>query len=525
MKKRLLWIIGILTLGMAQVSMGQLLLEENFSYPSGPGDSLTAHGWTLHSGNTNEIMVTASSITYTGYLSSGIGNETSLVATGIDVNRTFASQTSGSVYAGFLVNITSATTTGDYFYHFSTNPLVSSAFVGRLYVKKESSSSTNLAFGISGSNTTINYTTYSYTPGQTYLIVVKYTIVFGTSNDVAALFINPVLGAAEPTPNATATNTGTDPANIGAVALRQGGATSGPVLKLDGIRVGLTWADVTGTGTISPPTVQTSSFTFSNVQQTQMNVAWTSGDGGKRIVKMNTSNSFTNPADGTDPTASSAWANAGEQVIYNGSGNTIPTVTGLSTATTYWFRAYEYNGTSTATKYLTTTATNNPLSQNSAAAPVPPVITTPAYDSITATSARLGGTITSDGGAIITERGTVWSTTTPVTIADNKLAEGGTTVATFIHRRTGMPKNTLIHFAAYATNSAGTSLSTESSFTTLLDEPSNHASNFTAVSNSSSTITNTWNDNDGAQPATGFLIMANTTGTFTPPVDGVSPTS
>lgn len=114
--------------------------------------------------------------------------------------------------------------------------------------------------------------------------------------------------------------------------------------------------------TIVTPTTQASNITFSNVQQNEMKVDWTNGDGAKRVVIMNTSNSFTNPADGTDPTANTVYSGSGEQVVYNNNSNTV-TVTGLSASTTYWYRVYEYNGTGTNTKYLTSTATNNPNSQ------------------------------------------------------------------------------------------------------------------------------------------------------------------
>jgi len=119
---------------------------------------------------------------------------------------------------------------------------------------------------------------------------------------------------------------------------------------------------ITISSSVTAPTTQASNITFSSVESTQMIVSWTNGNGAKRIVKMNTSNSFTNPGDGTDPTADDSWNNSGEQVIYNGSGNSV-TVTNLSASTTYWFRVYEYNGSGTSTKYLNTTATNNPNNQ------------------------------------------------------------------------------------------------------------------------------------------------------------------
>lgn len=53
-------------------------------------------------------------------------------------------------------------------------------------------------------------------------------------------------------------------------------------------------------------------------------------------------------------------------------------------------------------------------------------------------------------------------------------------------------------------------------------EPTNQPTSFVATAGSYNQVTVTWSDNDGAQAASGFLIMANTTGTFTNPVDGVA---
>ena len=73
-----------------------------------------------------------------------------------------------------------------------------------------------------------------------------------------------------------------------------------------------------------------------------MTVNWTNGNGSKRIVKINTSNSFANPANGDNPTADNSWNGTGEQVIFNGTGSSV-TITALSPTTTYWYRVYEYN--------------------------------------------------------------------------------------------------------------------------------------------------------------------------------------
>ena len=94
-----------------------------------------------------------------------------------------------------------------------------------------------------------------------------------------------------------------------------------------------------------------------------------------------------------------------------------------------------------------------------------PTLTTPTATSIATTSATLGATVTSNGGASLTARGTVWGTSASPT--GNSSAEGGTTVATFSHSRTGLTANTLYYYRGYATNSAGTGYSGDGIFTTL----------------------------------------------------------
>jgi|GEM_PF-2029065 len=244
---------------------------------------------------------------------------------------------------------------------------------------------------------------------------------------------------------------------------------------------------------VLPPTVQASGITFGNIQQTQMGLSWTPGNGEKRIVKINTTNSFTDPPDGTDPTANPVYAGSGEQVVYNYSGNSIPAVSGLTAGVTYWFRIYEYNGSGTLTMFNTLPALNNPLSQPTSSLLLTPTVTSPSVMSVTDVSAIIGGHITSDGGSPVTARGTVWSTSSPVTIDDNQLAEGGTDTGFFSHLRTMLPIATQIYFAAYAANTTGTSLSPEASFFTLAGEPPAHVTGFSAISTGTTTIDLSWN--------------------------------
>lgn len=234
---------------------GQLLVED-FSYTN--GTAITANGWTAHSsGGTNAILVTNPSTvcSYPGYLSSGVGGEVTFTTSGEDDNKTFTQQTSGTLYVGFLANITSATTSGDYFFHIGATA-ISTNFRGKIFAKKDASN--NLAFGISNSTNTGAYTAFSYALNTTYLIVLKYDIVSGASNDVAAIYINPPLNAPIPTSGwlAATDASGTDLANVGTVAIRQ----AAPAGKLDGIRVSTVWSDIVGSAanpllTVEPSTL------------------------------------------------------------------------------------------------------------------------------------------------------------------------------------------------------------------------------------------------------------------------------
>ena len=83
-----------------------------------------------------------------------------------------------------------------------------------------------------------------------------------------------------------------------------------------------------------------------------------------------------------------------------------------------------------------------------------------------ARSATGGGTITSDGGASVTERGVCWSTAHNPTISDSKTSDGMGT-GTFTSSISGLNSVTTYYVRAYATNSAGIAYGNEITFTTL----------------------------------------------------------
>jgi hypothetical protein len=222
-----------------------LMLIENMDYSN--SSTLTSNGWTVHSTGINPITVSTGSISYSGYLSSEIGNEISLSSGGgEDINRLITPRSSGVIYTSFILNVTSATTSGDYFFCVGQTT-IGTTFRGRIFVKRDASS--KIAFGISQSTTSANYTGYLYDLNTSYLIVLKYEIFSGTTNDKSSIYVNPILNTTEPA-SGWYTNTdasGSDLSEVGTIGLRQGGSTTAAGLKLDGIRVSTSWADIVGT--------------------------------------------------------------------------------------------------------------------------------------------------------------------------------------------------------------------------------------------------------------------------------------
>jgi hypothetical protein len=94
-------------------------------------------------------------------------------------------------------------------------------------------------------------------------------------------------------------------------------------------------------------------------------------------------------------------------------------------------------------------------------AAVAPTVTSDSYGSLSNSSASVTGTITSDGGSAILERGIVWSTSPDPTILDNKVAGTGTAVETFTQTYTIPNPYTYIYVRTYATNAIGTGYGTD----------------------------------------------------------------
>lgn len=96
-----------------------------------------------------------------------------------------------------------------------------------------------------------------------------------------------------------------------------------------------------------------------------------------------------------------------------------------------------------------------------------PVLSTATISSISYTSSISGGTVISDGGSSIIERGTIWATTPNPTIEVNvSKTVSGTGTGSFVSELTDLLPNTQYYVRAYAFNEVGVSYGNELTFTT-----------------------------------------------------------
>ncbi|MEO6611684.1 MAG: GH25 family lysozyme [Chitinophagaceae bacterium] len=284
------------------------------------------------------------------------------------------------------------------------------------------------------------------------------------------------------------------------------------------------------------PTIQASNMTFSGIGSNSMITSWTNGNGARRIVKINTTNSFTSPANGTDPAANTTYSGTGEQIIYNGTGNSVA-VTGLSANTNYCFRTYEANCNGSSSLYNTSTAFNNPACQTTIAACAAPTIQASISSFTAATNSITVNFIAGNGSRRVVKINSTNSFTPPGNGTDpvaNTSYGGGEQV---VYNGTGnsvtvnnLSSSTNYCFRIYESNCNGTSsfynTSTGSnnpscqSTTNPCTSPTVQASiiSFTASTNSIQV-------NIGAGNGSRRIVKVNTTNSFTPPVNGTDPSA
>ena len=172
--------------------------------------------------------------------------------------------------------------------------------------------------------------------------------------------------------------------------------------------------------------------------------------------------------------------------IYIGEGKQQNTISGLSSGTTYYLRAYATNSLGTSYSNEETFTTNS----------TPTVSTNTTVTNITATSASSGGDATNDNGESITEKGVCWSITENPTISDSHTSDGTGTGA-FTSSITGLTKGTTYYIRAYATNSVGTGYGNNVTFTTNGPPTVTADTTVTEITTTTATSSGEVTDNNG----------------------------
>jgi hypothetical protein len=312
------------------------LLTENFDYAN--GTLLTAAGWAAHSGaGTQPVDVVVPGLTFTGYALSNFGGAARIDNTGEDVNRTFTVQSSGTVYVACMVNI--AALADGYFMHLGGDP-IGTTFRAKVFT---AGTADPFNFGISvGANTATTVSGGSFNLAKTYLLVIKYEVVDGATNDKVSLFvISGTIPATEPsTPSVgPLTDATMSDINPGTIALRQYSATQN--IQVDGIRIGKTWAEAviaTSAADVTPPVFNPGFPKVTNIKATQSDIQVNLDEAGKAYY-------IVVPDGSAAPTAAQVFAKAnygavtlvasGEITVTTGGSAVSATITGLTDKTNY----------------------------------------------------------------------------------------------------------------------------------------------------------------------------------------------
>lgn len=260
--RRWLMALGALCL-LVQTAQAQLF-QDGFNYTSGINLYNASSGYQASpSANTASVAIGSGSLTYPGLADfSPSGNDVSVAAgssTAAQTAASFTAQSSGTVYASFLLDVTAlATGAGNtQNYGMAGMPPTGAAYAsgtdpcGIVLLGNVSNGSYDLGVRSSGNGSGSNhsYTGSTLTANTVYLIVLKYD--YGV--DKASIYIDPTsLGGADPgTPSAIMTTpAGAAPANLSQFYIREGGNSLGvndasaPYL-VDDLRIGTAWADVT----------------------------------------------------------------------------------------------------------------------------------------------------------------------------------------------------------------------------------------------------------------------------------------
>ena len=163
------------------------------------------------------------------------------------VMRSFASQTTGSVYVAFLIRVSDATPNSGNGHVVKLGSTGMDVWNPGLDIEILDDGAGKFLFGVTKTGGSHDFTTASYDYNTTYLVVGSYEFVAGAINDNLNLWVNPAVGPTAPTPDLTVSPGSDDAADIANIGINRFDAPP-TSFQIDAIKVSTTWP---ATGTAS----------------------------------------------------------------------------------------------------------------------------------------------------------------------------------------------------------------------------------------------------------------------------------
>ncbi|MCK6612511.1 MAG: hypothetical protein L6Q78_15905, partial [Bacteroidia bacterium] len=220
------------------------------------------------------------------------------------------------------------------------------------------------------------------------------------------------------------------------------------------------------------PSSDATDIEFLNITGASATIKWKPGLGAGCLVLVKANNPIDTlaPVNGSIYTAKTnltgSVLDTNARVVYRGFGDSV-SISNLTSGTRYHVSVFEFDTFSNPCNY-DIFKLGTPLMGSFVAYSGPSLasINTATPSSISANSADLGGNVTSDGGASVSERGVVYATTSNPTTSSGTKVQIGSGTGNFSQTVTGLSSNTTYFVRAYAINSVGTSYGSNQSFTT-----------------------------------------------------------
>lgn len=475
--KRFLFFLAVLF--NLTMTSAQILLTEPFDYAVSATDGLptqSSGAWVrLNTGDS--ILLTSGSLNYTGLLAS-TGNKVAFDGSGSEAYRSFTSQTTGSVYVSFLLNVSSLGTlgtTGGYFASF-VQAASTSTYGGAIWTRASTTAGKYNVGVSSRSNTAASWVSLDLTPGTTYFVVAALDLITGTGNDVARIWVNTTaIGGSEPTADATSAPSTTDLTSADKILLRQDNATNTPFIELDELKIGTTWASVTPASAVTPSLTTSTLTAFGDIclnttaGPNSFTITGSNLTSGAITVGALAGFSYSTTATGTYTstlTISNTGGSLSQEVFVKFTPTAVQSYSGSI--------SISGGGVSAAVQVSASGAGVNTLAS----------VTTGASSNLTQTGATLAGAITANGCGTVTAYGIEYSTTNGFANgAGTQAASSNLSGGNFSASLSSLTAGTTYYYKAYATTGAGTSYGAQQSFTTASPNPVISASTLTAFGN------------------------------------------